>query len=111
MAILSMTPQDDLDLTAYLHELLRIKKPEQQNKNIWFPTPENHGKPEDHTPKRTGILKELIELKKKNSIRALNGRLLPAFFRSVYNFKHSIYVEYFSNFTLYTFTLLKIKSI
>ena len=29
MAILSMIPQGDHDLTAYLHELLRTKKPEQ----------------------------------------------------------------------------------
>ena len=31
MAILSMIPQGDSDLTAYLTELLRTKKPEQEN--------------------------------------------------------------------------------
>ena len=31
MAILSMIPQDDPDLTAYLNELLRMSKPEQQD--------------------------------------------------------------------------------
>ena len=31
MAILSMIPQHDLDLTAYLNELLRTNKPEQQD--------------------------------------------------------------------------------
>ena len=50
MAILSMIPQGDLDLTAYLNELLRTNKPEQQNDTFWFPTPENPGKLEDHTP-------------------------------------------------------------
>ena len=69
MAILSMIPQDDPDLTAYLNELLRTNKPEQQDNTFWFPTPENPGKPEDHTPIQTRILKELNELKKrKNSI-------------------------------------------
>ena len=63
MAILSMIPQDDLDLTAYLNELLRTSKPEQQDNTLWFPTPENPGKPEDHTPIQTRILKELNELK------------------------------------------------
>ena len=65
IAILSMIPQADPDLTAYLNELLRTSKPEQQDNTFWFPTPENPGKPEDHTP---GILKKLNELKcKKNS--------------------------------------------
>ena len=63
MAILSMIPQGDPDLTAYLNELLRTNKPEQQDNMFWFPTTENSGKPEDHTPKQTRILKELNELK------------------------------------------------
>ena len=65
MAILSMIPQGDPDLTAYLNELLRTNKPEQQNDTFWFPTPENPGKLEDHTPIQTRILKELNELKDK----------------------------------------------
>ena len=57
MAILSMIPQGDLDLTAYLNELLRSNKSEQQNDKFWFPTPEIPGKLEDHTPIQTRILK------------------------------------------------------
>ena len=38
MAILSMIPQGDHDLTAYLTELHRTKKPEQQNNIFPFPT-------------------------------------------------------------------------
>ena len=45
MAILSMIPQSDPDLAAYLNELLRNNKYEQQNNTFWFPTPENPGKP------------------------------------------------------------------
>ena len=52
MAILSMIPQGDPDLTAYLNELLRTNKREQQDSTFWFPTPENPGKPEDQTPNR-----------------------------------------------------------
>ena len=63
MAILSMIPQGDPDLTAYLNELLRTNKPEQQHNTFWFPTPENPGKPEDHTPIQTIILKEVNDLK------------------------------------------------
>ena len=68
MAILSMIPQDDPDLTAYLNELLRTNKPEQQDNTFWFPTPENPGKPEDHTPIQTRNLKELNELKDKEKL-------------------------------------------
>ena len=68
MAILSMIPQDDPDLTAHLNELLRTNKPEQQDNTSWFPTPENPGKPEDHTPIQTRNLNELNELKDKEKL-------------------------------------------
>ena len=68
MAILSMIPQGDPDLTAYLNELLRTSKPEQQDNTLWFPTPENPGKPEDHTPIQTRSLNELNELKDKEKL-------------------------------------------
>ena len=37
--ILSMIPEGDPDLVTYLTELLRTKKPDQQNNTFWFPTP------------------------------------------------------------------------
>ena len=57
MAIFSMSPQGEFDMTAYLNELLRTNKPQQQNNIFWFPTPKNPGKSEDNTPIQTGILK------------------------------------------------------
>ena len=68
MAILSVIPHGDLDLTAFLNELLRTSKTEQQDNTFWFPTPENPGKPEDHTPIQTRILKELNEPKDKEKL-------------------------------------------
>ena len=65
LAILSMIPQGDHDLSAYLNELFRTKTLEQQNNNFWSPTPQNPGKTEDRTPKQTPNLKELIELEDK----------------------------------------------
>ena len=70
MAIHSMIPQGDPDLTAYLNELLRTNKPEQQDNTLWFPTPENSGKPEYHTPIQTRILNELNELKEKEKLNS-----------------------------------------
>ena len=63
-----MTPQVDPDLAAYLNELLRTNKPKQQSNIFWFMTPDIPGKPEDHTPIQTRILKELIELKEKENL-------------------------------------------
>ena len=74
MAFLSMIPQGDPDLTAYVNELLRTNKPEQLNNTFWFPTPENPGKLGDHTPIRTRILKELIELKEKEKFNPQESR-------------------------------------
>ena len=68
MAILSMIPQGDPGLIVYPNELPRTNKPEQQNNTFWFSTPENPGKPEDHTPIQTRIIKELTELKDKEKL-------------------------------------------
>ena len=74
MAILSIIPQGDTKRTAYLNELLKTNEPEQQNNTFWFPTPENPGKSEDHAPKQTGILKELIELKDQTERKTQSTR-------------------------------------
>ena len=68
MAILSIIPEGDPDLTASMHELLRLNKPELQNNTFWFPTPENSGKIENNTPIQTRILKELHELKEEEKL-------------------------------------------
>ena len=67
-AILSMIPEGDPDLITYLTELFRTNKPGQQNNTFWFPTPENPGNTEDHTPIQTRILKELRELQQKEKL-------------------------------------------
>ena len=49
-------------------ELFKTKQPDQQDNTFWFPTPENPGKIEDHTPIQTRILKELRELQHKEKL-------------------------------------------
>ena len=68
MAILSMIPEGDPDLITYLTELLRTNKPGQQANTFWFPTPENPGNTEHHTPIQTRILKELREVQLKEKL-------------------------------------------
>ena len=63
-----MIPEGDPYLTTYLTELLRTKKPDQQNNTFWFPTPENPGNTEYHTQIYTRILKELLELQQKEKL-------------------------------------------
>ena len=70
MAILSMTPEGDPGLVTYLTELLRTKKPDQQNNAFWFPTPENPGNTEHHTPIQTRILTELRELQRRGKLNS-----------------------------------------
>ena len=67
MAILSMIPEGDPDLIIYLTELLRTNKQGEQTNTFWFPTPENPGSTEEHTPIQTRILKELCDLQLKKS--------------------------------------------
>ena len=68
MAILSMIPEGDPNLITYLTEQLRTNKPDQQTKAVWFPTPENPGNTEEHTPIQARILKELRELQQKEKL-------------------------------------------
>ena len=68
MAVLSMILEVDPDLVTYLTELLRTNKPDQQNSTFWFPTPENLGNTEDHTPIQTRILTELRELQRREKL-------------------------------------------
>ena len=63
-----MIPESDADLITYLTELLRTNKQDQQTNTFWFPTPENPGNTEEHTPIQTRILKELCELQLKEKL-------------------------------------------
>ena len=67
-AILSMIPEGDPDLVTYLTELLRTNKEDQQNNTFWFPTPENPGNTEDHTPIQTRILTEFREMQRREKL-------------------------------------------
>ena len=64
MAILSMIPEGDPDLITYLTELLRTNRPDQQTNSFWFPTRENPGNTDDHTPIQKRKLCQL-QLKEK----------------------------------------------
>ena len=67
-AFLNKIPEGAPDLTTYLNEILRTNKPDQPNNAFWFPTLENPGNTEDHTPIQTRTLQELRELQPKEKL-------------------------------------------
>ena len=55
--------QNDQEQAAhYVSSLIKTYKKPQNSKNYWFPTPENPGNPEEHTPIQKRILRELQAL-------------------------------------------------
>ena len=68
-AILQMMPSDDPDLTIYLNELLKSNKQDTQESNFWFPTPENPGNIEEHSPIQTRILKRIARIETKRETK------------------------------------------
>ena len=65
------------NMTYYASNLINSTKPEVFKENYWFPTPEDPGDPQQHTPIPKRILKELIslqELKKLNPQDNLDSR-------------------------------------
>ena len=52
----------------YVNELMKSNETEQSDENLWFPTPENPGNEEEHTPIQRRILKEIRELIKKEEL-------------------------------------------
>ena len=55
--------QDDPENAAfYVSSLIKSSKPEDFQENYWFPTPEDPGNPEQHTPIQKRILGEILHL-------------------------------------------------
>ena len=67
-AILSLIPQGDPDLPAYLNELLRTNKLEQQKTLSGSRHLKILQNREGHIPIQTGVLKKLFELKEKEKV-------------------------------------------
>ena len=55
--------QDDPENAAfYVSSLIKSSKPEDFKESYWFPTPEDPGDPQQHTPIQKRILKEILNL-------------------------------------------------
>ena len=65
------------DAIHYLNSLLKTSKPDEVNETYWFPTPQNPGNEQEHTPIQKRILNELRELgqlEKLNPLENIDSR-------------------------------------
>ena len=60
--------EDPDDTHMYVNELMKANETEQNDENFWFPTAENPGNEDEHTPIQRRILKEIRELIKKEEL-------------------------------------------
>ena len=61
-ALKVLTEDDSEDAILYINELLKTSDQPSQSQNFWFPTPDNPGDPNTHTPIQSRILREIKEL-------------------------------------------------
>ena len=88
-----MIPEGDPDLVIYLTELLRTNKRDQQNNTFWFPTPENPGNTEDHTPIQTRILTEPCELQQKEKLNPKDDSESRTEFLKIFDWTDTLLME------------------
>ena len=50
------------DVVTYINALMQVERPKDNEEKFWFPTPENPGNEQEHSPIQKRILKELREL-------------------------------------------------
>ena len=53
---------EHVDVVTYINALMQVERPEDNEEKFWFPTPENPGDEQEHSPIQKGILKELRDL-------------------------------------------------
>ena len=61
------------DAIHYINSLLKTSKPDELNETYWFPTPQNPGNEQEHTPIQTRILNELRELEQLEKLNPLEN--------------------------------------
>ena len=61
------------DAIHYINSLLKTSKPDEVNETYWFPTPQNPGNEQEHTPIQTRVLNELRELEQLEKLITLEN--------------------------------------
>ena len=61
IAALNLLTEHD-NVVTYINALMQVERPEDNEEKFWFPTPENPGNEQEHSPIQKRISKELREL-------------------------------------------------
>ena len=72
-ALKVLTEDDSGDAIIYINELLKTSYKPSHNQNLWFPTPDNPGDPNTHTPIQSRILREIKELEEIQKLNPINN--------------------------------------
>ena len=83
------TLQDPNDTHMYVNELMKSTNNDQNDENLWFPTPENPGNEDEHTPIQQRILKESRELIKKEQLDPTKDQESRKEFLEMFNWEGS----------------------
>ena len=82
--------QNDQEQAAhYVSSLIKTNKNPQNSENYWFPTPENPGNPEEHTPIQKRILRELQALQELETLDPTKDEESRAKFLENFDWKDS----------------------
>ena len=82
--------QDDQEQAAHhVSSLIKTNKNPQNSETYWFPTPENPGKPEEHTPIQKRILRELQALQELETLDPTKDEESRAKFLENFDWKDS----------------------
>ena len=82
--------QNDQEQAAhYVSSLIKTNRNPQNSENYWFPTPENPGNPEEHTPIQKRILRELQALQDLETLDPTKGEESRAKFLENFDWKDS----------------------
>ena len=68
-----LTEDDSEDAIVYINELLKTSDKPSNNQNFWFPTPNDPGDPNTHTPIQSRILREVKELEEIQKLNPTNS--------------------------------------
>ena len=68
-----LTEDDSEDAIVYINELLKPSDKTCNNQNFWFPTPNDPGDPNTHTPIQSRILREIKELEEIQKLNPTNS--------------------------------------
>ena len=72
-ALTVLTEDDSEDAIVYINELLKTSDKPSNNQNFWFPTPDDPGDPNTHTPIQSRILREIKELEEIQKLNPTNS--------------------------------------